>query len=104
MPFQQYRDAKALCPDALLLFRVGDFYEAFHDDAKVAARVLGLTLTTRCRDNPVPMVGVPYHYIHRYVADLVAAGHRVAVCEQVPNVPTGAGVERIVTGGDLIKA
>jgi len=61
---QQYQDAKAACPDALLLFRMGDFYELFFEDAKTAARVLNLTLTSRDKsDNPTPMAGFPYHQL-----------------------------------------
>ena len=72
---QQYRDAKAACPDALLLFRMGDFYELFHEDAKTAARVLGLALTSRDKgENPVPMAGFPYHQLESYLAKLIAGG------------------------------
>ena len=61
---QQYLDAKAACGDALLLFRMGDFYELFHDDAKTASRTLGLTLTSRDKgENPIPMAGFPYHQL-----------------------------------------
>src|SRR5262249_13816672 len=81
---QQYLDAKNACGDALLLFRMGDFYELFYDDARVAARVLGLTLTSRDKgENPIPMAGFPYHQLESYLAKLIANGHRAAVCEQV---------------------
>ena len=79
----QYDDAKAACGDALLLFRMGDFYELFHDDAKVAAETLGLTLTARDKSaNPVAMAGFPHHQLDSYLAKLIKQGLRVAVCDQ----------------------
>ena len=81
---EAYQQAKQHDAEALVLFRVGDFYELFHEDAMVGVRVLGLTLTTRGRgESAVPMAGFPYHYLDSYLVKLVAAGHRVAVCEQV---------------------
>ncbi|MCA9180128.1 MAG: DNA mismatch repair protein MutS, partial [Planctomycetales bacterium] len=81
---RQYQEAKAACGDALLLFRMGDFYELFHEDAKTCARVLGLTLTSRDKgENPVPMAGFPYHQLEGYLAKLIRQGYRVAVCDQV---------------------
>lgn len=92
---QQYEAAKASCGDALLFFRMGDFYELFFDDAKVAAAVLGLTLTSRDKtENPVPMAGFPHHQLDNYLAKLIRAGHRVAVCEQVENPATAKGLVR----------
>jgi DNA mismatch repair protein MutS len=104
---QQYEDAKALCGDAILLFRMGDFYELFHNDAKIAARVLGLTLTSRDKgENPIPMAGFPYHQLENYLAKLIAAGHRAAVCEQVEDPKKAVGIvrreiTRVVTPGTL---
>ena len=104
---QQYQDAKAAAGDALLLFRMGDFYELFFDDAKTAARVLGLALTSRDKgENPVPMAGFPYHQLDSYLAKLIAAGFRAAVCEQVEDPKQAKGlvkreVTRIVTPGTL---
>src|SRR5215204_3026983 len=90
---QQYEDAKAVCGDALLLFRMGDFYELFHDDAKQAARVLGLTLTSRDKgENPIPMAGFPYHQLDAYLAKLISAGHRAAVCEQMEDPKKAIGI------------
>ena len=81
---QQYHDAKLACGDALLLFRMGDFYELFYEDAKTVARALNLTLTSRDKgENPVPMAGFPHHQLDSYLAKLIAAGFRVGVCEQV---------------------
>ena len=76
----QYRKQKALAPDAILLFRVGDFYEIFDDDAKTAAQVLGITLT---HFDHGPLAGIPYHLVDCYIAKLVKAGHQVAVSEAV---------------------
>jgi DNA mismatch repair protein MutS len=104
---QQYEDAKAVCGDALLLFRMGDFYELFHDDAKTAARVLGLTLTSRDKgENPIPMAGFPYHQLDAYLAKLISAGHRAAVCEQMEDPKRAVGIvkreiTRVVTPGTL---
>jgi DNA mismatch repair protein MutS len=104
---QQYHDAKAAAGDALLLFRMGDFYELFFDDAKTAARVLGLSLTSRDKgENPVPMAGFPYHQLDPYLAKIIAAGHRAAICEQIEDPKKAKGlvkreVTRIVTPGTL---
>ncbi|MCU0961484.1 MAG: DNA mismatch repair protein MutS [Pirellulaceae bacterium] len=104
---QQYRDAKEACGDALLLFRMGDFYELFFDDAKTAARELGLTLTSRDKgENPVPMAGFPYHQLDGYLAKIIAAGYRAAVCEQVEDPKLAKGlvkreVTRVVSPGTL---
>lgn len=104
---KQYEEAKAASGDAILLFRMGDFYELFHDDAKTAARVLGLTLTSRDKgENPIPMAGFPHHQLEGYLAKLVRQGFRVAVCEQVEDPATAKGlvrreVQRIVTAGTL---
>lgn len=104
---RQYEEAKAACGDALLLFRMGDFFELFHDDAKVCARVLGLTLTSRDKgENPVPMAGFPHHQLEGYLAKLIRQGHRVAVCDQVEDPKQAKGivrreVTRIVTAGTL---
>src|SRR5262245_34611901 len=96
---KQYAAAKQACPDALLLFRMGDFYELFHDDAKTAARLLGLTLTSRDKgENPTPMAGFPYHQLESYLGKLVAAGLRVAVCDQIEDPKLAKGlVQRDVT-------
>ncbi len=104
---QQYLDAKAACGDALLLFRMGDFYELFHDDAKLASRTLGLTLTSRDKgENPIPMAGFPYHQLEGYLAKLIASGYRAAVCEQVEDPKQAKGlvkreVTRVVSPGTL---
>jgi DNA mismatch repair protein MutS len=104
---QQYDEAKAVCGDAILLFRMGDFYELFHDDAKLAAKVLGLTLTSRDKgENPIPMAGFPHHQLDSYLAKLIKSGHRAAVCEQVEDPKKAKGlvrreVTRVVTPGTV---
>ena len=82
---RQYNAVKRQYPDTLVLFRLGDFYELFYQDAVVASRVLQITLTARHKETgkPVPMCGVPYHSAESYIARLLRAGHRVAVCEQM---------------------
>src|SRR4051794_15874060 len=103
---RQYREAKAQHPGMLLLFRMGDFYETFDDDAELAARVLGLTLTSR--DKQVPMAGFPHHQLENYLRKLLHAGHRVAVCDQVEDPALAKGlvkreVTRVVTPGTLTE-
>ncbi len=82
---RQYNSIKQKFPNALLLFRLGDFYELFYEDAVVAARELQITLTSRNREKGVaiPMCGVPYHAVDNYIAKLIARGHRVAICDQM---------------------
>src|SRR3990172_8898817 len=104
---KQYQEAKRACPDALLLFRMGDFYEMFHDDARVAARTLSLALTSREKvENAVPIAGFPHHQLESYLGKLIAAGFRVAVCDQVEDPKAAKGlvrreVTRVVTAGTL---
>src|SRR3989337_1762436 len=87
---QQYMEIKQGCKDAILFFRMGDCYEMFFEDAKLASKILNITLTTRDRnkENAVPMCGVPYHAANNYIAKLVKEGHKVAVCEQVEDLGT----------------
>ena len=93
---QQWRDAKTRHPDALVFFRVGDFYELFHEDAEQGARLLGLTLTSRNNGGAanVPLAGVPARARDEYIERLVRAGCRVAVCEQVEDPATAKGIVR----------
>jgi DNA mismatch repair protein MutS len=105
---RQYHEAKAQAGDALLLFRLGDFYELFYEDARIAAQVLGITLTSRAKgDDRVPMAGVPHHSARGYIARLVNAGYKVAICDQMEQ--PGPGVKlvkreivRFVTPGTLV--
>ena len=80
---RQYLAAKSQHPDALLFFRLGDFYELFFDDAKTASRELQITLTARDKERNVPMCGVPYHAAENYIARLLRQGYRVAICDQM---------------------
>ena len=104
---RQYRQFKQQYPEYLLLFRMGDFYELFYDDAKAASRLLGLTLTPRSKGpSAVPLAGIPYHALDNYLRRLVAAGQRVAICEQVEDPKLTKGlvqrdVTRLVTPGTL---
>jgi DNA mismatch repair protein MutS len=108
---QQYLGIKAQYPDMLLFYRMGDFYELFHDDAEKAARLLDITLTQRgaSAGQPIKMAGVPWHSVEQYLAKLVKLGESVAICEQVGDVATAKGpveraVTRIVTPGTLTDA
>ena len=104
---QQYDEAKAIAGDALLLFRMGDFYELFHEDARIASRELGLSLTSRDKgENPIPMAGFPHHQLEPYLSRLINAGFRAAVCEQVQDPQEAKGlvkreIARIVSPGTL---
>ena len=93
---QQYHAVKKQHPGALLLFRLGDFYELFYDDAVVASRLLQITLTARNKEKgqAVPMCGVPYHAAENYIARLIRAGHRVAICEQMEEPGPGKKLVR----------
>ena len=90
----QYRSIKEKHKDCILLFRLGDFYEMFYDDARLASKTLDLVLTGRGK-NPagrIPMCGVPYHAADNYIARIIKAGYKVAICEQMEDpVPYGAG-------------
>src|SRR5437773_9265832 len=92
---RQYLDAKQQHRDAIVLFRMGDFYEMFYEDALVAARALDLTLTSRSKDtqgNGIPMCGVPFHAAETYVARLVRKGFRVAICDQTEDARKAKGL------------
>jgi DNA mismatch repair protein MutS len=103
---QQHAAAKRAYPDAIVFFRLGDFYEMFGEDAVVAAGLLELVLTSRNKGKPdeIPMAGVPHHSAHLYVAKLLAAGHQVAICEQMADPAKTKGivpreVVRVITPG-----
>jgi len=91
---RQYNKIKGSYPDAILLFRLGDFYEMFYDDAKTASKVLGITLTSRnkAEQNPIPLCGVPFHSVEPYIAKLLDHGHKVAICEQIEDPKLAKGV------------
>ena len=93
---QQYQAIKARYPHALLLFRLGDFYELFYEDAMLASRELQITLTSRNREKgqPIPMCGVPYHAADGYVARLIRAGFKIAICDQMEQPGPGKKIVR----------
>ncbi len=105
---QQYLRIKTDYPDMLLLYRMGDFYELFFDDAKRAAQLLDLTLTHRGQSagKPIPMAGVPYHAVENYLARLIKKGESIAICEQIGDPSTSKGpverqVVRLITPGTV---
>lgn len=105
---ERYMEVKRENPGTMLLFRMGDFYELFYEDAQNAAKVLGLTLTSRDKssENPTPMAGFPYHQLDAYLQKLIHAGFRAAICDQVEDPKKAKGlvrreVTRVVTPGTL---
>ncbi|MBA3805443.1 MAG: DNA mismatch repair protein MutS, partial [Acidobacteria bacterium] len=112
--YKQYQEIKQRHRDAILLFRIGDFYETFDDDARLVARELDIVLTSKPmgKNVRVPLAGVPYHSLERHLSTLISRGHRVAICEQLSSSPVkgeaGRGlierdVVRIVTPGTIIE-
>ena len=108
--FKQWHEAKQRYPDVLMLFRMGDFYEIFGEDAEVAARELELTLTARNAGAGMrlPMCGVPYHAVDKYLATLIRKGYRAAICDQIEDASQAKGlvrrgVTRVVTAGTLVE-
>src|SRR6202158_5264911 len=105
---RQYLETKALHPDAILFFRLGDFYEMFYEDALKASELLQIALTSRSKgDERVPMCGVPYHAARRYIAKLIDHGLRVAICDQMEAPGPGPGivrreVTRVITPGMVL--
>lgn len=107
---QQYLDLKKEYEDAILFFRMGDFYEMFFEDAKIVSRELGLTLTTRdkSKKDPIPMAGIPYHAITGYLSKMLRAGYKVAICEQMEapgktKGPVRRDVVQVVTPGTAMS-
>src|SRR5436309_1766219 len=108
---RQYQQFKAQYPGYVLFFRMGDFYEMFWEDAKTAAKTLGVVLTSRSRgglgaEDAIPMAGVPFHAVESYLRKMIAAGHKVAICEQVEDPALAKGlvqreVVRLMTPGTL---
>ncbi|MGW8322709.1 MAG: MutS N-terminal domain-containing protein, partial [Thermodesulfobacteriota bacterium] len=108
---RQYLQIKGQYPDAILFFRLGDFYEMFFDDAEVASRELDLTLTSRNKNSPdkVPLCGIPYHAASGYISRLISKGYKVAICDQVEDPRQAKGivrreVTRVVTPGLVLEA
>ena len=106
---QQYLDIKRDYPDAILFFRLGDFYETFDEDAEITARELDIVLTSRPIGNGVraPLAGIPYHAVENYLARLIEKGYHVAICEQVGDQPAKGifprKVVRVVTPGTVTE-
>ncbi len=108
---EQYFEMKKQYPDTILFFRLGDFYEMFYDDAKLASRELELTLTGRDCGQPerAPMCGVPFHSYETYVARLIAKGYKVAICEQMEDPALAKGlvkrdIIRVITPGTVLES
>ncbi|MCX8084230.1 MAG: DNA mismatch repair protein MutS [Calditerrivibrio sp.] len=108
--YSQFLQEKKNYPDAILFFRMGDFYEMFGEDAKIASKILNIALTARNKneENPIPMCGVPYHSYLPYLKKLVDAGYKVAICEQLEDPKSAKGivkrgVVRVVTPGTIIE-
>ena len=106
---KQFIAIKEQHPDKLLLFRMGDFYETFFEDAKTASKILGITLTARNKkaDNPIPLAGFPYHALNNYLDKLVKQGLKVVICEQIEDPKTAKGLVKrgitdIITPGSII--
>ena len=106
---KQFLEIKEKHPDKLLLFRMGDFYETFFEDAKTAAKILGITLTARNKkaDNPIPLAGFPYHALDNYLDKLVKSGTKVVICEQIEDPKKAKGLVKrgivdIITPGSVI--
>ncbi len=105
----QYGEVKAAHRDALVFFRLGDFYELFYEDAKTAARILGITLTARAKEGAeIPMAGVPHHAATGYIRKLLARGFKVAICDQVEDPKAAKGivrreVTRVITPGTALE-
>ncbi|MEK6751107.1 MAG: DNA mismatch repair protein MutS, partial [Chloroflexota bacterium] len=106
---QQYLDVKREYPDAIVFFRLGDFYETFDEDAEITARELDIVLTSRPIGNGVrvPLAGIPYHAVENYLARLIEKGYHVAICEQVGDQPAKGifprKVVRVVTPGTVTE-
>jgi len=106
---QQYLEIKRAHPDAILFFRLGDFYETFDEDAKITSRELDIVLTSRnvAKGSRIPMAGIPYHAVENYLARLIEKGYHVAICEQVGDQPLKGifprKVVRIVTPGTVVE-
>ncbi len=107
---QQYLKVKRQYPQAIVFFRLGDFYETFDDDARIAAKELEIVLTARSmgKGNSIPMAGIPYHAVDNYLARLINRGYKVAICEQMTKPGETKGivqreVVRLVTPGTVVE-
>ena len=107
---KQYLSIKKEYADAILFYRMGDFYEMFFEDAEVASRELEITLTSRNKkdDSPIPMCGVPYKAVQGYIGRLIESGYKVAICDQIEDPAIADGlvkrdVVRVITPGIIIE-
>ena len=107
---QQYLTIKEKYRDAILFYRMGDFYEMFFEDAIAASKALDITLTSRNKNDsaPVPMCGIPFRAAHAYIGKLIAGGFKVAVCDQMEDPATAKGlvkreVVRVITPGMVVE-
>jgi len=102
---KQYYSIKEKYPEAIVLFRLGDFYEMFEDDAKLASGILQIALTTRDRnkDDPTPMCGVPYFSVDTYISKLIKAGHKVAICEQVEDPKQAKNTDKGIIQREVVR-
>jgi len=105
---RQFKAAKEQHPDAVLFFRMGDFYEMFLDDAELCSRVLGLTLTSRSKEQNLPMCGFPWKAASGYIRKMLAAGYKVAICEQIEDPAQAKGIVkreviRVITPGTAFE-
>ena len=105
---RQFNSIKKEHPDKLLFYRMGDFYEMFGEDAIIGAKILQIALTSRDKKKTMPMCGVPYKAYEQYLNKLIAAGYKVAICEQLENSSTNQGlvardVVRVVTPGTTVS-
>jgi len=107
---RQYLEIKQQYPDAILFFRMGDFYEMFFEDAEIGSKILEIALTSRQKDvpEPVPMCGIPYHALSSYLPKLIKQGYKVAICEQVEDPKQARGIVRrevvqVITPGMILE-
>ncbi|MCB0225384.1 MAG: DNA mismatch repair protein MutS, partial [Anaerolineae bacterium] len=106
---QQYLSVKRQYPDAIVFYRLGDFYETFDDDAKLMAKELDIVLTSRkvSKKQRVPMAGIPHHSAENYIARLIKLGYKVAICEQIGSTPINGlvprEVQRVITPGTVVE-
>lgn len=96
---QQYMDLKKQYPDCILFFRLGDFYEVFFEDAQLCSKLLDLILTSKNKtsEHPIPMAGMPYHSVDKYITKLIKSGYKVAIADQMSEPKPGQIVQRKIT-------
>ena len=107
---RQFWEAKDSYPDSIMLFRMGDFYETFDEDASIISQELGIALSTRSmgKNNPIPLAGIPYHSLEKHLSVLIKKGYKVAICEQISDPSESNGivdraVVRVITPGTITE-